>query len=134
MKQIKKSKRFKKRYIFMFSIIFLIAAGMLLFVFCTGNHYTFTYKYFSTDYQMDESKIKFKISDESIVKAEKVYVNENNKICIDLVSQKRGDTSIRTYYGKIHMAEINIHVDRFGIILEKGNLTFVIWSTPLLYV
>ena len=124
MKQIKKSKRFKKRYIFMFSIIFLIAAGILLFVFCTGNHYTFTYKYFSTDYQMDESKIKFKISDESIVKAEKVYVNENNKICIDLVSQKRGDTSIRTYYGKIHMAEINIHVDRFGIILEKGNLTF----------
>ena len=124
MKQIKKSKRFKKRYIFMFSIIFLIAAGMLLFVFCTGNHYTFTYKYFSTDYQMDESKIKFKISDESIVKAEKVYVNENNKICIDLVSQKRGDTSIRTYYGKIPMAEINIHVDRFGIILEKGNLTF----------
>ena len=124
MKQIKKSKRFKKRYIFMFSIIFLIAAGILLFVFCTGNHYTFTYKYFSTDYQMDESKIKFKISDESIVKAEKVYVNENNKICIDLVSQKRGDTSIRTYYGKIPMAEINIHVDRFGIILEKGNLTF----------
>lgn len=124
MKKIKKSGKFKKRYLFMFLIILSIAVGMLIFVFSTGNNYTLRYEYFCTDYRLNESEIELKISDESIVKVKKIYVDESNKICVDLVSQKRGDTVIKTYYDKISMFDENIHVDRFGIILDRNGLNF----------
>ncbi len=115
--------KIKKRMLALVAALVLMISGALIYVAVEGNTYTECLFWHLNEY-ITEKDVSVTVADESIVKPERVYFDNEHHICIDLTSVDPGDTTMDVYEEGAKLTTIPLHVTDTGIIIQQKNLTF----------
>ena len=99
-----------------------------------GDQYTVRYDYFSAGIKINNKDVVSTLSEEGIVKINKTFVDENNKVCVDLEAVKPGKTVLKTWViyhdpetgqeFRHPMEELPVTVTKNKVIIEEKNINF----------
>ena len=126
---------FKKRFIALAVVLVLAFIGSVIYVATDGGTYTHCLQYYRNDFITDKD-LSVVTDNKDIVKADRVYLNDDHLICVDMHSTGHGSAKLTVtihcyfedengnpdYY--FQKEELPIYVDSFGTVFEKKTLDF----------
>lgn len=125
----------KKRFIALAIVLAVIFTGSVIYVMIAGDSYTHCLLYLKNDY-ISNDDLSVSSGNEDVVKADKVYLNDEHRICVSMHSVGKGSTmvtvNIHAHFayenGKIEYynqkEELPILVDSFGTVYETYSMSF----------
>lgn len=123
----------KKRFIALAAVMILMAAGILLYIAIEGGTYTERMVFYHNSFITAE-ELSATVDREDIVEVEKVYLDSESIICIDMKAVKPGNAAVKVTLRKASdgasaegfskLDEIPILVTRFGTVMQTRTLNF----------
>ena len=115
--------KIRLRFFILFAVLAAMAVGTAVYVSLEGNTYTEHLTFFVNNY-LKEEDLSIKVADESVVVAERVFLDENHTISADFKSVGEGNTKANFYNKENLVADIPLHVNGLGIIIQTNSKNF----------
>ena len=114
---------YRKRLIALAAALLLMTVGVVVYFIVHGSTYTEDLEWMD-DPKMTEDDLSVEVDNENIVRADRVYLNEDRKFCVDFHSVGGGTTAV-TYFVKDRFTyKTELFVNEFGTIIAKDSLNF----------
>lgn len=113
---------FKKRFIALFLVLALMAAGTVIYINISGD--TFTDVIVNNTFEYDERNIHTELDKEGVLEIENAYLSEDGHPCLELHSLSEGDVTVTFFNGSEMNYKMYYHVNQFGTIINRESLNF----------
>ena len=119
----KMKKKMRIRFIALMTVIVLAIAGSAAYVLIEGSTYTERLIWLTNDF-VTEDMLSVTVENEDVVKVERVYLDENHKICADFRAVGEGSTVANFSIDNISTSRSPLTVTGSGIIFQTGSMNF----------
>ena len=114
---------FKKRFIALFLVLVLLAAGTAIYIAVSGSTFTDVSVNYSVGYD-NQTNIRAELDEEGVLKVESAYLTEDGHPCLELRSLSEGNVTVNFFTDDDFSYKMYYHVNRFGTIINRESLNF----------
>ena len=114
---------FKKRFIALFLVLALMAAGTVLYISVSGGAFTDMIVNITVGYD-EKTNIRTELDKEGVLEVENAYLTGDGHPCLELRALSEGNVTVTFFTGDKINNKMYYHVNRFGTIINRQSLNF----------
>ena len=114
---------FKKRFIALFLVLALMAAGAVVYIAVSGGAVTDVIVNISVGYD-EKTNIRTELDKEGVLEVENAYLTGDGHPCLELRALSEGNVTVTFFTGDKINNKMYYHVNRFGTIINRQSLNF----------